>query len=197
MNIVFRLLIIVGLIYSCTPKPAENQEKIISEKESSFNPTNYGKPISTISILSYPTAEEAKDSGSEAIVGISINDADKFIHNIIDADEIVLNDKKVQLIIDYPLKKSVIFKLENDKGFSRKDLILAIQEKYKEIYKIEEETAKIKTIPVNNREGLLNRNETDGKFGIWGHDLSDLYLTDIEVYKDYKGLVSLVLYIES
>ena len=197
MNITFRLLVIFGLIYSCTPRSVENQEKITSEKESSLNPTNYGKPISTIPILSYPTTEEAKDNGSEAIVGISINDADKFIHNIIDADEIVLNDKKVQLIIDYPLKKSVIYKLENDKGFSRKDLILAIQEKYKEIYKIEEETAKIKTIPVNNREGLLNRNETDGKFGIWGHDLSDLYLTDIEVYKDNKGLVSLVLYIES
>lgn len=197
MNITFRLLVIFGLIYSCTPRSVENQEKIISEKESSLNPTNYGKPISTIPILSYPTVEEAKDTGSEAIVGISINDADKFIHNIIDADKIVLNDKKVQLIIDYPLKKSVIFKLENDKGFSRKDLILAIQEKYKEIYKTEEETAKIKTIPVNNREGLSNRNETNGKFGIWGHDLSDLYLTDIEVYKDDKDVVSLVLYIES
>ena len=74
---------------------------------------------------------------------------------------------------------------------------MAIQEKYKQVYKEEEESAATKTIPMNSREGLSNRNETNGKYGIWGHDLTDLYLTDVEVYKDSKGVVSLILYIDS
>jgi hypothetical protein len=68
---------------------------------------------------------------------------------------------------------------------------------YHEIYKEEERTANTKTIPLNKREGLVNRNKTDGKYGVWGHDISDLDLSSIEVHKNSNGHFTLVLNVES
>ena len=197
MNFTFRLLCTLFLMNSCIPKKSEAPIDFNLEQESTLNLRDYGTPISTIPILSYPNTEQKKEVGSDALVGISIENADQYLSQLIDADKIVLNEKKIRLIIDYPLKKPVSFDLQNDKGFTRRDLILTIQEKYKQVYKEEEESADTKPIPLEKREGLINRNETNGKYGIWGHDLIDLYLTDIEVYKDDKGEVTLVLYIDS
>ena len=197
MNFPFRLLFTLLLLNSCIPKQSEAPIDFTLESDSSINLRDYGTPITTIPILSHPTTEIANEVGNEEIVGISIEKAQQNLDQVISVDEVVLNDKKVQLIIDYPLKKPVSFTLENEKGFTRRELILAIQQKYKQVYKEEEESAATKTIPMNRREGLSNRNETNGKYGIWGHDLTDLYLTDVEVYKDSKGIVSLILYIDS
>ena len=50
---------------------------------------------------------------------------------------------------------------------------------------------------LNQRKGIINRNETDGKYGIWGHDLEDLDLSTIEVYRNKENKLELVLGIES
>ena len=55
----------------------------------------------------------------------------------------------------------------------------------------------VKTIPPDKRGETFNRNQTDGKYAIWGHDLSDLYLMEIEVYKTKEGKIVLRLNIES
>ena len=64
------------------------------------------------------------------------------------------------------------------------------------MYIDEENTATIKTLPMKDRK-IMNRNETNGKYGIWGHDLSDLVLTSIKVYKNRKGQIYLTLEIDS
>lgn len=76
-------------------------------------------------------------------------------------------------------------------------MILAISKKYHEIYNEEEKSSKIKTIPLDERTGIINRNETQGKYGIWGHDLSDLDLSSIEVYETDEGKINILLIIES
>ena len=117
---------------------------------------------------------------------------------LIDKDKQVLNVNEAYLIIDYPLTNSVEIKInsKNNNGFTRKDLIAIISEKYHEIYEIEEQTAKTKTIPLKDRKELLNRNTTDGKYDIWGHDLSDLDLSSIEIKKE-NSKIYLLLSIES
>lgn len=65
------------------------------------------------------------------------------------------------------------------------------------MYDEEENTSKTKTVPVKQRQGLLNRNETNGKYGIWGHDLSDLDLTSMDVYENEEGTIFLDLDIDS
>ncbi|WP_299110995.1 hypothetical protein [uncultured Winogradskyella sp.] len=121
------------------------------------------------------------------------------LNNLIDKDKIVLTETKAILIIDYPLKNPVEIEItaSDSKGFSRKDLALQISLSYKMIYKIEEESAEIKTIPIEERKTLRNRNETNGTYGIWGHDIGDLVMPAAVIRKNDKGEVIIDLIIES
>jgi hypothetical protein len=100
-------------------------------------------------------------------------------------DDYVINAQEVILIIDYPLNNPAEFTLKskNEKGFTKAELVKTISETYHMIYEEEERSATIKTIPMEKREGIINRNQTNGKYGIWGHDLSDLVLSAIQVVK--------------
>lgn len=55
----------------------------------------------------------------------------------------------------------------------------------------------MKTVPLEQRKRLLNRNRTDGTYGIRGHDLSDLDLHTAEVYRTASGRWLLELGIDS
>ncbi|MDP9082101.1 MAG: hypothetical protein M3O71_32195 [Bacteroidota bacterium] len=156
-----------------------------------------GVLISKIEFELKATQEDLKIFEDGIVPWISIENPSNGIDSLIDADEIVLPFSQATLIIDYPLRKPVTFDLATENGFSRKQLIMLISEKYHEIYKGEETTASTKTVRADERKDLLNRNETNGKYGIWGHDLSDLDLGTIEVHETSSGKIYLVLDIES
>lgn len=62
-----------------------------------------------------------------------------------------------------------------------------ILKKYHEIYKTESETTKLKVERMYERypqSKLINRARTDGKYGIWGHELEDLILMDMYLDTD-------------
>jgi len=154
-----------------------------------------------------PSKIEFKVKGSKSdtnvfkdriIPWISIADPGKQTDSLIDADEIVAQFSKATLIIDYPLTSKATFELSTDgKGLTRKQLIMLISQKYHEVYDEEEATATIKTIPPKERGQLLNRNKTDGKYGIYGHDITDLDLDWVEITEGTDGKIYLTLEIES
>ncbi len=41
----------------------------------------------------------------------------------------------------------------------------------------------------SRRRGIINRNQTNGKYGIWGHDIGDLDLSAVIVKKTGDGLI--------
>ncbi|OCX52378.1 hypothetical protein BEL04_12980 [Mucilaginibacter sp. PPCGB 2223] len=129
---------------------------------------------------------------------IDIENPEKEIDRLLDADEIIIQPGACSLIIDYPLKNNAIFTITPGKnGMSRKDFIWLVNEKYREIYAEEEQTSHIKIIPQKERKQLLNRNQTDGKYGIWGHDLADLALNTLYIYKRANGQIFLTLDMDS
>ncbi len=71
--------------------------------------------------------------------------------------EIVLQNKTIDLVIDYPLSNPAIFSLstENEKGFTRLELVEKICKCYDEVY---------------------TQDEITDQYGIWGHDINDLIL---------------------
>ena len=157
-----------------------------------------GTIISTIDFKIKATGEDLKIFDDGIIPWISLDNPDKEIGKLIDADKIILQQTLVTVIIDYPLTYPATFELSTkSEGFSRKQLIKEISKKYHEIYKLEEASAKTKTLPMDKRKGLINRNQTDGKFGVWGHDLSDLDLSTIEVHRNSNGKIYLTLGVES
>lgn len=157
-----------------------------------------GPVIDEITFTQKASGEDLKTFDDGIIPWISLENPQQEISGLIDADKMVLPYSSIRVLIDYPLNKPVFFELSAQaEGFSRRELILAISNKYHEIYQAEEKTAAQKTIPLDERKGLINRNQTDGEYGIWGHDLSDLDLSIIEVHKNPKGTITLSLGVES
>ena len=130
---------------------------------------------------------------------ISIKNPELEIENLIGKDDIVINNNIVTLIIDYPLDKPVEINIKSklNNGFKKRELVEIVSREYNRIYKEEEESTKVKTIPLEEREGLINRNQTDGKYGIWGHDIDDLDLSGIITRKTKDGEIRLELIVES
>jgi hypothetical protein len=85
----------------------------------------------------------------------------------------VITDKEIFIYFDYPLNKPAKFNFTSDTGFTVSDLVNLVCDTYKKIY--EEESA----TPVKPLGIMYNRSTTDGKYGIWGHYITDLLLTDL------------------
>lgn len=128
---------------------------------------------------------------------ISIENPAPLLDSLVAKDEIVLNQTNVILVIDYPLESPIEIDLTSDsnEGFSRKELITKISIEYHRIYSEEEESSTVEVTPMEERE-IMNRNTTNGKYGIWGHDLADLDLSLIQVHQDGDDIL-LYLYVES
>lgn len=147
------------------------------------------------------TDEEYLEIFEDGIIPwISIKDPKPEIDHLIGKNEIVINKTNVILYIDYPLENAVEINLtsNNPMGFTRKELAQKISIEYNRIYEEEEEdSANTKTTPLEERQGLINRNKTDGKYGIWGHDIDDLDLSAIILSKMPNGELKLELIVES
>ena len=109
--------------------------------------------------------------------------------------KIVIKASKVILHVSYPLKTPVEFEIvaSKEKGFTKADLVKCISKVYHRIYREEKKSTKVKVLPDSQRGYMYNRNTTDGKYGIWGHDIGDLGLDAIEVEeKDNQIHLSLI-----
>jgi len=140
-----------------------------------------------------------KDFEGEIMPWISIKNPEKYIANLIDKENVIIKQNSAILIIDYPLKKPVEIEIKSAslKGFNKKELVQIISSEYKRIYEEEEKSTSIKTIPLKERKGVINRNKTNGKYGIWGHDIDDLDLSAIIIRKTENGKIVIELYVES
>ena len=175
---------------------ADDYRKILEEREKSESKKNndtLGQLISKVdfNVKTYDTIKNKEEITS--MIELSRPDID----HLVQKNEIVITENRVTIIIDYPLKNAYITELTSNKGFTRENLIIAIQKMYHDIYEEEEASATVKTIPAEKRTTMYNRNETNGKYGIWGHDISDLVLTSIWVYKNQSGKIFLSLQIDS
>ncbi|MEO5942803.1 MAG: hypothetical protein ABIP30_15525 [Ferruginibacter sp.] len=169
----------------------QENEKKSTEKQND----NLGELISTISFK--VKTDNKKDYEDGFIPWASLEKPKQDIPNLYNKDEIVIKDTVIKIIIDYPLTNQYEFSLTSTNGFTRQQLLLEISNHYFELYDEEEKTATIKTIPIAKRKTMYNRNQTDGKYGIWGHDIADLVLDEILVYKTTGGQIVLSLNIES
>jgi len=137
-----------------------------------------------------------KDFDGGIMPWISIKNPENFLEDLIGKEEIVIKENVATLIIDYPLSKplNIEIKSKNSKGFSKQELVKIISREYKRIYKEEDNSAKNKVIPKDARKGLINRNTTNGKYGIWGHDIDDLDLSAVMIkYKGGKVFLELIV----
>jgi hypothetical protein len=120
------------------------------------------------------------DLGYQSICSINNSDwhqddfDDEEDKELLPPSEIVIASPIINIVIDYPVTNSAEYKHENPGGFTRKLLAELIAGDYQLMYDEEEKTTVIQ--PGTLAPFLINRNQTDGRYGIWGHDIGDLIL---------------------
>jgi len=104
--------------------------------------------------------------------------------NLINSNKVVIKDEKITMNITYPLSVEVNRTLEKKGGFTRMDIFKKIYEAYKQIYEEEE-----KGVGDPGRyDNLYNRRKSEGKYGIWGHYISDLLIESVSYDQKEKIL---------
>lgn len=79
---------------------------------------------------------------------------------------------------DYPLSNEAAFVHPITKDMTWANILALAKKDYKRIYKEEDDSTKVKP---GNIPGMLNRNKTNGKWGIWGHDIGDLFFEGVRI----------------
>lgn len=105
-----------------------------------------------------------------------------------DPDGVVDERDEIRIEFRYPLREAHVFTFTRPGGWTRKAFVDAVAGKYHEIYDEEDRT---RTASPKPKGMLMNRSTTDGKYGIWGHDLTDLGLDG--AYLDTEGVWHLVV----
>ncbi|HMK18751.1 MAG TPA: hypothetical protein VK492_11140 [Chitinophagaceae bacterium] len=176
---------------------SKNYVDTISLLENQSTILNYDSLGQLISKIRFDVkTNNLEDYENGKIPWIRIDSPQIDIKNLIGKDELVISETKLTIIIDYPLISNYKFEIFSKDGFTRAHLINEISKRYYQLYDEEEKTATIKTVPLKERK-IYNRNQTNGKYGIWGHDIGDLVLDEIHVYKNTTGEVFLILQLES
>ncbi|MFX1385093.1 MAG: hypothetical protein ACFFBP_21935 [Promethearchaeota archaeon] len=111
-----------------------------------------------------------------------------FNGDLLNPDEIVIKDEQIRIRFTYPLSAKVEIEFQNKGGFSEKDLFRYIYKGYTKIY--DEENQDIGRF--DNISKGLNRPETQGRYGIWGHELGDLFIEEVW-YNSRVKIVSLIV----
>ena len=106
---------------------------------------------------------------------ISMSDPESSVIGQRSPDEIVIPFKTIRVLYTYPLENSVIYTFEavNGEGFTRAELARKIASGYQRIYREEDEAV---GVTGNINQFMLNRAQSHGPFGIWGHHIGDLVL---------------------
>jgi hypothetical protein len=77
-------------------------------------------------------------------------------------------------------------------AFTRGELVRFIIETYLQVYRQEAKTQSSPSPAAHERGDFLNRPQSDGEFGIWGHDLSDLGIEKIAIHNPCSRRKNLV-----
>ncbi len=172
--------------------------EILKQREQAFMEKKTDNPGKLIDSITFEVrTKNTVDYKNGLVPWASLEKPDRDLPKLIDPKKIIINEKALTVIIDYPLKHEYRLELRSANGFNRAFLLKEISKAYYKLYEEEETTATIKTIPIKKRTTMNNRNETNGKYGIWGHDIANLLLSGILVYKTDDDKIVLALNIES
>ena len=96
-----------------------------------------------------------------------------YAEKLMDPEQEVLPAGKYTLKITYPLTNPYIQEIDAEVPIKRKSLVELIVVAYRYIYLVEKESSAVAPALI---PGMLNRIQTNGDYGIWGHSLGDLML---------------------
>lgn len=157
---------IILLLIACSRPPRERQwiDSLASLEQAQKPYEELGEPQTMISFEVITNDRETFENG--IVPWANLANPEEDLPQLVSKDLVVIHNTVVTVVIDYPLTNPYEFRLVSPNGFTRGQLLTEISKQYKFVYAEEEKTATEKTLPVEQRQ-ILNRNTTNGKFGIW------------------------------
>jgi tetratricopeptide (TPR) repeat protein len=183
------------VLFQDTTDVVENREKDYKEIK---NTDDLGELISMIDFKI--KTNNLKDYPDGYTSSISIDHPENEIKNLLDKNAVpgALNETRdICILYDYPLRNFITVCTHFVGSITKRDLAETISHEYHSIYQEEEKTAQVKPVPPSKRILGHKRNETNGRYRIWAHDLSDLRLEECKVYRKKDGSILLTLKIEN
>lgn len=155
-----------------------------------YNERLYEEPASLRALeVVFTKVRHSDDEDEDGDVSIAEPETD--IEQVRGVGEIVVRRDRAVLVLEYPLSQAFAFDLRAPapEGFTKRALIRAICDVYAYIYEREAQTTPTPVVPPEQRGLVLNRNETAGQFGIFGHDIGDLGFGGFELFEDATGTI--------
>jgi hypothetical protein len=141
--------------------------------------------VTSIAIQSALDEGAIADGETEPFNWMDLRDVPENFSQLLNPGDVVLEAAEATLALTYPLDIAATRSIRpaDGKAFTRGELVRLIDETYREVYRLETGSQSSPTPPIDERGTLINRPRSDGIFGIWGHDLDDLGISEIKVYR--------------
>ncbi|MEM6972206.1 MAG: hypothetical protein AAF577_05310 [Pseudomonadota bacterium] len=136
-------------------------------------------------MLFAPTPEDIADGYDEPEEAVQIAALPDALDRMAEPGTKAAEAEKAVIFIDYPLSEvaEVTLSPADGKAFTTGEIVAAIGEAYRAIYEAEGASQTSPTPSMSERGQFLNRPPSHGTFGVWGHDLEDLYLEGVHLYR--------------
>ncbi|EFC40831.1 predicted protein [Naegleria gruberi] len=160
-----------------------SQHQIFSEAEQKQETPSATTPayLASPNILDMVKPDMVKsDDMEEQNVYVSVQCYEDELERYEDTTDLIPNRQSITIEYDYPLSIPARKTFERPvNGFTQRQLVALICRGYKEIYEEEDGSSSITAQPMRDQDpncSLINRCSTNGKYGIWGHEIGDLML---------------------
>jgi hypothetical protein len=184
------VLVALFIVVLCSCRPARPDEPVAAPPAT---PVSVRTAHATTILVPRLTPYESDPQYGKVAPSIANPNYDR----LVDPTQVVLRADRATLVIHYPLARPARFEMlpdGADGSFTVGGLVRAVAQRYAQVY---DEEAKTSSKPAGKMPGLSNRNATDGKYGIWGHDLSDLVLEGMDIERDEQGQAIVELHVGS
>ena len=88
---------------------------------------------------------------------------------------------------DYPLSNTASFKHKLTADMNAGQILKLARKDYERIYREEDKSTRV-PVTVGKNGPLFNRDRSDGKYGIWGHCIEDLFFEGIKINEKKKSV---------
>jgi len=130
--------------------------------------------------------------GQQEDTNIHIESFDVACSDMYLGEKVIITEPTLTIVLDYPLNRPYRHEVTRNTGHSINSLLHDIQVAYKHVYETEASTTAEPELTAEQRMAqgsLINRNRTNGTYGIWGHDMGDLYVESIEYDTEKKEIL--------
>ncbi len=153
----------IGLTKEQSKEAIEQFEKLLLDHE-----TQYTKEIAAQIVQEFEITRNV--DWYDTPISVPVHKFD--IENLVDGDAIITKRKNIIINFNYPLTQAVNLIYSNNEGFTRKDIYKCIHEGYTQIYSMEEDPGQVS-------KHCINRSQSAGPIGIWGHYIGDLVIEGV------------------